>query len=76
MTQPLQKHEKSIKDGAQFKNMNQPAVERLAKLLVPYGDGDEAKFNDCTREQCQEKLTTVEKMAKAYEMVFEPIEAA
>jgi hypothetical protein len=76
MTQPLLNLVKSIKAGAQFKNLNQTGVERLAKIMVPYGDGDEAKFAGHTREECEKKLVDVEKMAKAYEIVFEPIEPA
>jgi hypothetical protein len=76
MTQPLLNLVKSIKAGAQFNHINKTAVEQLAKLMVPYGDGDAAKFAGHTREECEKKLHEVEKLANAYETIYEPIESA
>ena len=73
MTQPLVNFLKSVKAGAKFENFNQSAAERLARMLVPYGDGDAAKLQGLDRQAIDAKLTEVEKMAKAYDLLVDPI---
>jgi len=73
MTQPLLNFLKSVKAGVKFENFNQSGVERLAKMLVPYGDGQEANLVGLDRQAIDAKLLNVEKMATAYDMLVDPI---
>ncbi len=73
MTQPLQNFLKSVKAGVTFENFNQSGVERLAKMLVPYGDGQEASLTGLDRQAIDAKLVNVEKMATAYDLLVDPI---
>jgi hypothetical protein len=73
VTQPLQNFLKSVKAGVTFENFNQKGIETLAKLLVPYGDGQEANLGGLDRQAIDAKLLNVEKMSTAYDKLVDPI---
>jgi hypothetical protein len=74
MTQPLLNIVKSAKAGAKFENFKESEITKLSKLLVPYGDGNEATLEGLDKDAIEAKLTLVGKFAQAYELLVAPLE--